>query len=149
MKLLEEFNYKNRQVRIQTFTDFAKNFIMRKDVHKYHNLVEKLPNMCEKINDWPAIGQAPDRSEFKNFMIEFIQAAGFKYEDIANGKYKSDLQSSNVKKQIQNYEEITGKSYKSIYEHIINNPNPEKPEREDYIKAYEELKKEEGSCNIF
>ena len=54
-----------------------------------------------------------------------------------------------TKKQIQNYKQITGKSYKSIYNYLKNNPNPEKPERENYIKAYEELKKEEGSCNIF
>ena len=33
-------------------------------------------------------------------------------------------------------------SYKPIYNHLKNKPNPEKPERENYIKAYEELKKE-------
>ena len=41
------------------------------------------------------------------------------------------------------------KSYKPIYNHLKNNPNPEKPERKNYIKAYEELKKEEGGCSIF
>ena len=116
----KEFNYKNRQIRIRTFTDFAKNFIMEKNVDKYRNLVAKLSNMCKEIDDWPAVGKATNRPEFKEFMSEFIKAAGFKYEDIANGKYKSDFQNSNVKKQIQ---------------------NSEKPKRDDYIKDHNELKK--------
>ncbi len=152
---LGKFDYKDRQVRIRTLKDFANTFIREKDLNKYNNLVAQLPNMCQEINDWPDYGQKrPNRKEFNDFMAEFIKSAGFTSGYIYCRGYKDRFRNGlDTKKQIINYKNVTGKSYKSIYYHLKKNPDPEKPEKEDYIKAYEELKgrpKRDGyGCDIF
>ena len=87
-------------------------------------------------------------------MAEFIKSAGFTFGYIYGGVYKSRFTNNlDAKKQISNYENVTGKSYKSIYYNLKKNPDQNKPMRENYIKAYEELKgkpkRNECGCNIF
>ena len=76
--------------------------------------------------------------------MDMFYAGGFTKADFLIIENKL-LNFDSSREQIKNYEEVTGKSYKSIYERIKNNPDSEKPERENYIKAYDKL----NSCNIF
>ena len=134
----------------RTLQDFAERFIRPKDEIKCNCFIKQLSTW----HSWDYSGAS------KKFVEDMFAAAGFTANEIW---YKADMKDvcdkewehmekkrgnrydesiEKTKKQIQNYKQITGKSYKSIYNYLKNNPNPEKPERENYIKAYEELKKE-------
>ena len=151
----------------RTLRDFAEKFIKSKNETQYNDFVEKISVM-------PNIHflSSGDNNKQLKFIEDIFDAGGFTelerevmYDDMcskldyitwgtAQGNYfianpDFDNEKAKTKKQIQNYEKIAGKSYKSIYNRLKNNHDPKKPEMENYIKAYEELKKEEGSCNIF
>ena len=136
------------KVIIRTINDFADRFIKTKVEIKsetkkfFYNIISSLSKGVANKNIivvW--------FSYVSTFMYMFT-AGGFTIKDFQEIQKKLVDFDSN-QKQIKNYEKVTGKSYKSIYDYLKNNPKPEKPERGDYIKAYEELKKEKGSCNIF
>ncbi len=140
----------------RTLQDFAERFIRPKDETKCNCFIEQLSTW----HSWDYSGASA------KFVEDMFTAAGFAtgeiwnkvMKDVSDKKWEHieeklgnryDDSIEKTKKQIQNYEQITGKSYKSIYNYLKNNPNPEKPGRENYIKAYEELNGEKGGCNIF
>ena len=143
----------------RTLQDFAERFIRPKDATKCNCFIEQLSTWYS----WDCSGAS------QKFVEDMFAAAGFTTSEIW---YKADMNDvydksvdmdrrqeklgdrynesiEKTKKQIKNYQNITGKSYKSIYNHLKSNPNLEKPEMENYTNAYEELKKGEGGCNIF
>lgn len=151
----------------RTLRDFAEKFIKPKDETGYNDLVGKISVM----HDINFLGSGDNSKQLK--LIEnILDAGGFtdterermydnmckeleRTEDITGQHFgyfnTSDFynEQAKVKKQIQNHEKITGKSYKSIHYRIKNNHAPKKHETENYINVYEKMKKEEGSCNIF
>ncbi|MBQ9491921.1 MAG: hypothetical protein IJU86_04045 [Firmicutes bacterium] len=134
--------YSDNSFKIRVLEDFANTFIKTKNdkvffISNMKIIVEvgclnySTDTKCEKLRE--------RFKSIKDFYKEFFKACGFELkDDILSLKY---IEKNDLTKHIQNYKQITGKSYKSIYEHIKNNPDPEKPERENYIKAYEELNK--------
>lgn len=150
----EKFDVSNYDIRRRTLCDFAEQFIKSNDINQYNNFMGEFAiHFGEGDND--AYEEAFDkRVDF----IERLIVAGSKQEiaefirervqECAGNKYVYEIK-WNYKKQIKNYQNISGGSYKSICKHLESDLNPEKPERENYINAYEKLKKEEGNCNIF
>ena len=146
--------YSDNSFKMRVLEDFANNFIKTENdkVFFISNMKLIVEVGCSKYSTDTKCEKLRERFKtIEDFYKEFFKACGFELkDDILSLKYSLKyIEKNDLTKHIQNYKQITGKSYKSIYEHIKNNPDPKKPERENYIKAYEELKKEEGSCNIF
>ena len=150
----EKFDVSNYDIRRRTLRDFAEQFIRPKDINQYNNLMQEFDTHFQDGDDYVYEKAFDNRVNFIERLIvagcqqeigEFMQE---RVQELTGSEHVYKVK-WNYKKQIQSYEQITSKSYESIYEHIKNNPDPKKPERENYIKAYEELKKEEGGCSIF
>ena len=154
----EKFDVSNYDIRRRTLRDFAEQFIRPKDINQYNNLMQEFDTHFQDGDNYVYEEAFDKRVDF----IERLIVAGSKQEirefirervqECVGNEYVHEIK-WNYKKQIKNYQTImtnkSKKSYKPIYNHLKNNPNPEKPERKNYIKAYEELKKEEGGCSIF
>ena len=111
----------------------AKNGILCDDWKEVKAKYEKIMK-CEGINS------------VTDFYEAFFKAAGFTLNTIVRGLYfEKNCYKGDLKKQvqtIQNHKLMTGSSYGSIYNSLKEDSNTEKPKIENYIKAYEELKKE-------
>lgn len=142
----------------RTLQDFAERFIRPKDETKCNCFIEQLSTWYS----WDYSGAS------QKFVEDMFTAAGFTKDEIWDKAMKDvadklwnepnqrrrlgdnyNTDTDKAKKQIKSYQKVTGTSYEPIYNHLKNNHDPKKPEMENYIKTYEELKKEEGSCNIF
>ena len=143
----ERFDFSDKS-RIRTMWHFTRHFILRNTKIP----IETTLGFYDRI-------LSLDKAVTDNYIIVWCGSLGGQFMDMfrAGDFTKADfliienklLNFDSSREQIKNYKEVTGKSYKSIYERIKNNPNPKKPEMENYMNAYEELKKEEGGCDIF
>ena len=140
-----EFNVYDYKVRVRTLRDFAKYFVELKDSNKYKQLIKEL---SDKYRECPSCDESDIAKANINYVETLVSICCNKscqnlWKERASTK---KTKRHDYKKQIENYQTImtnkSKKSYKPIYNHLKNKPNPEKPERENYIKAYEELKKE-------
>lgn len=147
----EKFDVSNYDIRRRTLCDFAEQFIKSNDINQYNNFMgefaihfgegdnyvykEALGNRVDFIERLIVAGSKQEIAEFIRERVQ--ECAGNKCVDEIKWHYK---------KQIKNYQNITGGPYKSICNHLESNLNPENPEQKDYINAYKELNR---WCNIF
>lgn len=135
-----KFNVFDYEVRVRTLRDFAEYFVEPKNNNEYDHLIERLSDNYKSYNRYDTVTAVIVEANIAYVKNLILIGCNKSYSDLwkehvtDTKKYKKHK----YEKQIKNYENVTGNSYKRIYD-SINKPENRIPQvkTHHYINAYE------------